>query len=143
MALTDRNPAANSGESPDSNPAEKFEVRVPKYSLHKKINARLVLNGHEVYLGSYGTPESKANYERVVAEWLQSGRKTPKLKRPIEETHAGQPSITEVIVRYMDHAEQYYRRSDGTPTRESDNIRDAVRPLRRLFGNVRAESFTP
>ena len=105
MALPDRNPAAKSGESPNSNPAEKFEVRVPKYRRHKKIYARVVLNGREVYLGLYGTPESKANYERVVAEWLQSGRKTPKPKRQAEVIEASPPSITELIVKFIEHAD--------------------------------------
>ncbi len=108
MALSDRNPAAISGESPDSNPAEKFEVRVPKYRRHKKIYARVVLGGREVYLGLYGTPESNANYEREVAECLQSGRKTPKLKRRTASIDSGQPSMTEIIVKYVEFADEYY-----------------------------------
>ena len=62
------------GESPVFDSMEVFGVRVPKYRRHKKIYARVVLNGREIHLGLYGSPESKANYERVISEWLQTGR---------------------------------------------------------------------
>ena len=52
-------------------------MRVPKYLRHKKNYARVILNGREVHLGLYGSPESKANFELVVSEWLLSGRKGP------------------------------------------------------------------
>jgi len=68
--------AGKFGESPSShNPAEVFDVRVPKYLRHKDKYARVILNGREIHLGLYGSPESKANYERVISEWLQTGRK--------------------------------------------------------------------
>lgn len=135
-------PVSKSGESPDSNPAEMFEVRVPKYRRHKKIYARVVLNGREIHLGLYGSPESKANYEREVAQWLQTGRKTPRPKRQPPSVEVGRASIVELCVKYVEFADGYYRRPDGTPTGEAENVRDALRPLNRMFGDVAAESFS-
>lgn len=132
-------PVSKSGESPDSNPAEMFEVRVPKYRRHKKIYARVVLNGREIHLGLYGSPESKANYEREIAQWLQTGRKTPRPKRQPPSVEVGRASIVELCVKYVEFADGYYRRPDGTPTGEAENVRDALRPLNRMFGDVAAE----
>ena len=80
-------------------------MRVPKYLRHKKNYARVILNGREVHLGVYGSPESKANYERVVSEWLQSGRKAPRpkrvatLKKLREEQGDDVLTITELCVK--------------------------------------------
>jgi integrase len=49
--------------------------------------------------------------------------------------------MTEVILAYWRHAETYYRHPDGTPTSEADNIRLALRPLKRLYGHTPAADF--
>ena len=41
------------------------------------------------------------------------------------------------------HAEQHYRRPDGTPTGELGNYRDSLKPLRRLYGRTLAGDFSP
>src|SRR5262249_28593571 len=54
-------------------------VRIPSYRLHKPTGKAVVtLNGKDVYLGPYGSPESKAEYRRRIAEWSASGGKTPR-----------------------------------------------------------------
>jgi hypothetical protein len=46
--------------------------RTPSYRLHKPSGQAVVtLGGRDVYLGKFETPESRAEYDRVVAEWLQ------------------------------------------------------------------------
>jgi integrase len=48
--------------------------RLPGYRLHRASgNARVTLGGRDVYLGQYGSPESKSEYQRVLAEWLATG----------------------------------------------------------------------
>jgi hypothetical protein len=45
--------------------------RVPTYRCYKPKNLGLVvLNGKQIYLGPYGTPESLAEYNRLVQEYL-------------------------------------------------------------------------
>ena len=135
--------ARKSGDSPVSKLAESIGMKVPKYRRHKKNYARVVLNGREIHLGVYGSPESKVMYEREIAQWLQVGRKTPKPKRQKPTLEVGRVSIVEMAVHYLEFAIGYYRRPDGTPTGESDNIKDALRPLRRLFGDFAGDAFKP
>ena len=47
---------------------------VPSYRLHKPSNQAVVrLNGHDVYLGKYGSADSMETYRRQIAEWLIAG----------------------------------------------------------------------
>jgi hypothetical protein len=44
-------------------------AQIPSYRLHKPTGLAVVrLNGHDVYLGEHGTPQSRAAYNRVIAE---------------------------------------------------------------------------
>jgi integrase len=53
------------------------------------------------------------------------------------------PSIDKLILAYWRHAEGYYRRPDGSPTGEQEQIRLALRPLRSLYGSTLARDFSP
>jgi len=49
--------------------------RIPTYRLHKPTNLAVVrLHGRDIYLGRYGSAESRQAYERAIAEWLANGR---------------------------------------------------------------------
>ena len=44
-------------------------VAVPRYCLHKSSgHARVKIHGSYVWLGKYGTPESRERYRRAIAE---------------------------------------------------------------------------
>jgi len=110
----------------------------PAYRLHKASGQAIVtLDRKDVYLGPHGTPASRAEYDRVVAEWLANGRR---LVAPA----AGPPGLTveELILQYWKYAELHYGR-DGRPSRELDNIRDAMRPVRKLYAHTPAANFGP
>ena len=48
----------------------RLSLRPPKYRKHKASGQALVtLNGRDFYLGPHGSPESRADYDRLVAEW--------------------------------------------------------------------------
>jgi hypothetical protein len=47
-----------------------------------------------------------------------------------------------MILRYWIFVERHYQR-DGQPTRELDNIRDALLPLRALYGHTLSGQFGP
>ena len=52
--------------------------RVPKYRRHKGSGQALVeVNGRRYYLGPYGTPKSKEQYARIVAELSASPSDAP------------------------------------------------------------------
>jgi hypothetical protein len=44
----------------------------------------VTLGGRDHDLGCHGTPESKAEYDRIVAEWLSNGRRLPRGASPDE-----------------------------------------------------------
>ena len=124
-------------------------MRVPKYLRHKSKYARVILNGREVHLGLYGSPESKENYERVVAEWLQNGRKTPRPKRlatirknPELTSEYDVLTITELGVKYCEFAQTYYLKA-GKPTSELVGIQYVIRVLRKYYGESPVEQFGP
>ena len=50
---------------------------VPSYRLHKPSGRAVVtLNGRDHYLGPWNSPESSAEYDRLVGEWL-AARQAP------------------------------------------------------------------
>jgi hypothetical protein len=53
------------------------------------------------------------------------------------------PTINEMVLRHLRHADAYYRKPDGRPTTEPVNIRLALRPLRKLYGHTLARDFGP
>jgi integrase len=114
--------------------------KTPRYRLHKPTGQAVVrLNGRDHYLGKFGSPESHERYHRLIAEWLTDGRRSaePKGKAPPDLT------VNEVVLAFWRHAEQYYRKPDGTPADELANFRDALRPLKDLYGATPAGEFSP
>src|SRR4051794_10469418 len=102
--------------------------RIPKYCHHKPNQAYVRLGADFVYLGVYDSLDSRGEYNRVIAEWLASGRAPRRPSIPCGL------SVNEVVLRYWKYAEVYYAAPDGTPGRELDNIELAVRPLKELYG---------
>jgi len=108
---------------------------VPKYCLHKPSRRAYVrIRGKVVYVGRYGTDESKAEYGRLIAELAV----TP-VPLPVATSDL---TVVELIAAYLDFAEGYYRKN-GQPTRSLDNIKLAVRPLNQLYGQDPAAEFSP
>ena len=108
---------------------------VPKYRRHKASGQAIVtLNGRDHYLGPWKTKASLIAYDRLIAEWLARGREA-------EPDEAGL-TVVELVARYWGYAKGYYRKH-GRPTGERDNLRDALRPLKRLYGDTLAEEFGP
>jgi len=53
-------------------------IRVPKYRRHKPSGQAVVtLSGRDFYLGKWGTKTSRAEYQRLVGEWLAGGGGPP------------------------------------------------------------------
>ena len=115
--------------------------RVPKYRLHKTTGlAKVRLSGRDVYLGQYGTPESRTKYRKVVAEWLASARQEPTGPR-LADTK-GPPTINELVLAYLEFAKRYYVR-EGQPTGEVQNLKYSVTPLVELYGSTAVDHFGP
>jgi integrase len=118
---------------------------VPRYRLHKHSGRAVVTlpdglgNRRDVWLGKYGSSESRAEYARVIAEWEANGRRLP--QAPV--ISALDLTITELIARFWPYAEQHYRRPDGTTTNELLDFKYSLRPLAHLYGHTPAREFSP
>ena len=59
-------------------------LRVPSYRRHKPTGQAVVtINGQDIYLGKWNTAASRAEYDRLIAEFLANGRQ---LRSDIEST---------------------------------------------------------
>jgi integrase len=111
---------------------------VPSYRVHRPSGQAVVtLDGRDRYLGTYGSPESRSAYERLIATWLQNGRRLPEAK-PVTNCTVGQ-----LCDEFLTWAEGYYRLPDGTQSREVENVRIALRPLVQRFLDLPASEFGP
>src|SRR4051812_32647365 len=79
-----------------------------------RITVRLTTGArHCIYLGTFGSSESRREYQRVLALLEANGG-----CYPVNE--AGQAAagltVNEVAVAFVTHAEKHYRLADGSPS---------------------------
>ena len=114
----------------------------PKYSKHKASGQAVVtIAGKDIYLGDYGTKESRQEYDRGVAEWLAAGRTAPQPARALA-TGDGL-SVATLLLQFWRHARTYYRDADGQTAGEAFNYKDALKPVLNLYGRTHAKTFGP
>lgn len=104
----------------------------PSYLFHKPSGQGYArLNGRTVYLGPYGTAESKARYAEVIAEWL-TGQSSSQFVITVDE----------LALRYLEIATGYYRKH-GEPTNEAQSIHAVLKLLIAFAGPQRVCDFSP
>ncbi len=113
---------------------------IPTYRLHSQSGQAVSdyydpVSGRKrtVSLGRYDSPESRREHARLVAE-LAAGR-------PAGRTDG--VTLNELFLAFLRHAEQHYRRPDGTITTELKNYKLALRVARETHGHVPAAEFGP
>lgn len=103
---------------------------VPAHRHHRQPGQAVVTirrpdgTRRNVLLGRYGTPESKAEYERQLALMRSWAAALPSPADP-------DVTVNELLLTFVRHADDYFRHPDGTPTSEAQNVRDALRHLKR------------
>jgi hypothetical protein len=117
---------------------------VPTYRLHRQSGQAIVTvrdaagRRRDMLLGRFGSPESRAEYARVVAEaHSAAGRLTPAAPPPADLT------VSEMLLAFWKHAERHYRHDDGSHTSELAEYRYSLRLLRELYGHSPARAFGP
>lgn len=112
--------------------------RTPSYCHHKATGQAVVrIDGKDYYLGKHGSTESRAEYDRLIAEWLGNGRRLAPL------TTGDGLTVAELVLAYWRWAEQYHRDENGKPRGELENVRTALIPLRKLYSQTQAAAFGP
>lgn len=124
---------------------------VPPYRLHKARNLAVVtIDGHDHYLGPFGTPASRQKYAAIIRAWSkrQEGDQ-PATDEPL--TPHEHPSVSEVILGFLKHVQAYYKPNHGE-NKEAGCIADALEVLRRFhsedgqlveYGRTDADAFRP
>jgi integrase len=117
---------------------------IPSYRLHRQSGQAVVtlpdrLGGRrDVLLGKYGTPESRAEYARVLSEWEANRQRLPG-----PAATAPDLTVNELLLQYWRWAEEHYRDAEGNLSRELENVALAIRPLRHTYGHTPAREFGP
>ena len=116
---------------------------IPSYVKHKQSGrARAVwtdsngLRHFRMLPGPFGSKESRSG-SRPRLELELASSPTGSLTNPDEIT------VSEVSPRHLEHAEQHYRRADGSQTHELDEYKLVYKLVRELYGDQRAEQFGP
>jgi hypothetical protein len=131
--LTDRIPGGNEPHVPSTG---KRTLRIPSYRRNKTTGRAVVtIDGRDIWLGKFDSPESRQKYKRPIAEWLSNDRHLP--------CEAPDLTVLELMAQFWKHVEGFYRRPDGTPTSEVANFRTALRPVCELYGDLLARDFGP
>ena len=70
--------------------------RTSKYRLHKPTSQAVVtIDGRDWYLGKHGTEKSKAEYDRLITEWLLNGLSLPQ----------NDLTVNELLLSYVGHCD--------------------------------------
>ena len=107
---------------------------IPAYRKHSSGNARVTINGRDYLLGPYGTKASKREYDRLVAEYLASGRSTS------FGALTEQLTMAMIMADYLAFAKKYY---GVGATSEWHRIKLALRPVKQLYAGHPATEFGP
>jgi len=92
--------------------------------------AYVVLSGEQVNCGKWKSKKAKAEYERLIAEWVGRGRKP---KPP-----AADATIMECCDAFTYHCKDYFRDSP----KSYERILLALSPLLKLYGRMIAADFS-
>src|SRR5262245_39806375 len=96
--------------------------KTPSYRLHKPTGRAVVtLGGRDFYLGRFRSPESRAEYDRLVAEWLANCRT---ISRGFS-ADGSDATVNEMLLAFVQWAQSYYRKGNRV-TGEVTNINYAI-----------------
>jgi integrase len=114
--------------------------KIPAYQHHQSSGqARVRIKGRDVYLGVYGSEESKRRYDEVVRAMLTQREREAMAQR------AGLSSsitVAELVAGYLRFSRTYYLKN-GRPTNEYGNIALAVAPVLDRHGDDLVTMFGP
>jgi integrase len=115
----------------------------PSYRLHKPSDQAVVtIDGQDLYLGKFGSPESHEKYERLIKAW-RDRRQPAAGPAPLPPLSASPPTVNELILAYVRHAAAYYQADTAGEQKEVGCIKDALRIVRALSGPLPATEFGP
>src|SRR5262245_44451697 len=105
---------------------------VPSYRLHKARNCAVVtLDGRHVYLGPFGSPQSKARYAEKIADWQRTRSAAPRALATTPVTY----TIGRLAADYLRFANAYYVKN-GQQTKQVGQVQTALKALVALYEDL-------
>ena len=104
----------------------------PFYLHHKARNIaycsvrRATVRRKDIYLGLWNSRDSKTAFARIVELVASNNGIYPDVDDDL--------TVNEALVLYVRFVDSHYRMPDGTPADSADQIKYALKPLRRRFG---------
>lgn len=115
--------------------------KIPTYGHHKPTGqARCYVAGKSVYLGKYGSEESRIRFGEIVAKII-SGRPVDPFVTKTADPEAGL-TINELVLAFRRHAATHYVKN-GVQTSEIHCLKAATDPLFELYGFIAVDEFGP
>jgi integrase len=113
---------------------------IPAYREHTPSGqARVIIDGKHIYLGRYGSAESKAEYDRLIRK-LITDRTAAEMKARVQVSN--ELTIYELVAAYLRFARTYYVKN-GRLTPEYDHICSAVGAVCNAHGEELVTAFGP
>ncbi|MFH1918784.1 MAG: hypothetical protein ABIP48_02710 [Planctomycetota bacterium] len=117
--------------------------KVPKYRLHKPSGQALVqVAGQRIYLGKYGSDESRRKYDQIIGQFLAERSAGQEARFSPRPSKAQPITIAELCLAYWQHAERYYVK-DGEQTDHVGVVKRALHFLNALYADEPATEFGP
>ena len=99
-------------------------LRIPSYRRHKPSGQAVVsIGGRDVYLGKWNSAASRAEYNRIIAEWTAQGGTLP-------QNTTSDFTVAELLAAFEQHAKRILSRT-RTASRQPKlaNYRPVMRPI--------------
>ncbi len=115
----------------------------PAYRRHKaRYCAVVTVDGKNHYLGPWQSPESHEKYATLIAEWRRNNGTLPATPTAAPGDDHAPLTVGELILAYFQFAQGHYVKN-GRPTSEQGCLKQALRPVRKLYGSTPAAEFGP
>jgi integrase len=114
--------------------------RIPSYPKkpHKRGYARISVNGRDIWLGRWNTPESRQKYARIIAELESVGAELEK-----QRAAPGVPTVVaDLILAFHQYAEKRYVKR-GKVTSEVQAFKAALGPVYDFYRDISPNDFGP
>ncbi len=113
------------------------KAHAPGYRYHVSGQAVVTFCGKNFYLGEYDSPQSRAKYFALLAEYHKNGCTSP----PLKETHQADQPITVrcVTAEFREHIKQKYANNP----QETNRFQNLCTTLEDEYGELPAQEFGP
>ena len=110
----------------------------PVLKRHSRGGAYCYLGRRQKWFGPYDDPETHKRFAHFLQAWEANGRQAP----PEPANGASAVSCETLVALYLAFCETHYRRPDGKPTGEAQQVAYTAKPLLDLYRRLPAESFS-